>query len=247
MHSTMVVVASAGLAIAMSHVGAVYHGRLGTAEVRAETTFVIPASSRIPVSLERSLPLTSMRAGDTVYFRVISSVQIGNRAAIRSGSFIEATLRDLGVPALGDQRHELGLRIKRVLYENGDIGDVFAAGEAAPNDTTNRRGAAATVDVARAEDERIVPRGAAMSLVVERGFVIDEHRAVVAPFSGDVRVAGSPPHLECFVARVSATPDVVLPGAPATPPVGDVPGTPGTPDVRIPGMPTKVGKWRRCQ
>jgi len=243
----MVVVASAGIAIAMSHGGAVYGGRVGTAAVRAETTFVIPATSRIPVSLERSLPLTSMRVGDTVYFRVISSVRIGNRGAIRSGSFIEATVRDLGLRALGDQRRELGLRIKRFLYENGDIGDVFADGEAAPNDTTSRRGAAVTVDVARPEDERIIPRGAAMSLVVGRAFVIDEHRAVVAPFSGDVRVVGSPPHLECFVTRVDVTPDVVLPGTPATPPVGDVPGTPGTPDVRIPGMPTKVGKWRPCR
>jgi len=85
-----------------------------------------------------------------------------------------------------------------------------------------------------------------MALVVERGFVVDEHRAAVAPFTGDVRVAGSPPHLECYVTRVRVTPDVVLPGTPATPSVGEVPGAPGTPDVRIPGTPTKVGSWQLC-
>jgi hypothetical protein len=247
MRSSVVVVASGGLAIAMSHVGPIDLGRVGAAEVRAETTFVIPASSRIAVSLERSVPLTSMRAGDTVYFRVISSVRIGNRGAIRSGSFIEATLRDLGAPGLSDQRRELGFRIKRFLYENGDVGDVFAAGGAAPNDTTNGRGIPATVDVARPGDERIIPRGAAMELVVERGFVVAEHRAVVAPVTGDVRVVGSPPHLECYVTRVRVTPDVVLPGTPATPPVGELPGTPGTPDVTIPGTPAKVGTWRLCR
>ncbi|MFL5613574.1 MAG: hypothetical protein ACJ796_07940 [Gemmatimonadaceae bacterium] len=62
-------------------------------------------------------------------------MRIGNRGAIRSGSFIEATLRDLAAPGLGDQRRELGIRIKRFIYENGDIADVFAGGEAAPNDT----------------------------------------------------------------------------------------------------------------
>lgn len=247
MRSTVVIVISGALALTIGHLGPIDSAPIGAAAPRAETTFVIPARSRVSVSLEHSLPLASVRPGDTVYFRVLSSLQVEHRRAIPAETFIEATVRYASAPARPDRQRELGIRVRRLIYGNGDIGDVFATGEAAPNDSTNRRGIPATLAVARPGDERVLPRGAPFELVIGRAFVVDEHRAVGGALAGDVRLAGSPPHLECFVRGAAATPDVVIPGTPPTPAVGELPGTPGTPDVRIPGTPAQKGTWRPCR
>lgn len=51
----------------------------------------------------------------------------------------------------------------------------------------------------------------------------------------------------CHTPGTPGTPDVTIPGFPATPPVGDFPGTPGTPDIVVPGVPATPGYWYRCE
>ena len=51
----------------------------------------------------------------------------------------------------------------------------------------------------------------------------------------------------CLVPGSAATPDIVIPGAPPTPPIGDMPGFPGTPDITVPGIPATLEHWEVCR
>lgn len=50
----------------------------------------------------------------------------------------------------------------------------------------------------------------------------------------------------CYDPGTPGSPDVVVPGSPGTPGVGNVPGTPATPDVIIPGTPGTPGSYHPC-
>lgn len=50
----------------------------------------------------------------------------------------------------------------------------------------------------------------------------------------------------CYLPGTPGTPDVVIPGTPPTPALGDVPATPGTPPQVIPGIPPTPGYWVVC-
>ena len=43
------------------------------------------------------------------------------------------------------------------------------------------------------------------------------------------------------------TADVIVPGTPGTPAMGDVPATPGIPSMVIPGTPGTPGFWYACR
>jgi len=57
------------------------------------------------------------------------------------------------------------------------------------------------------------------------------------------RVAGQPRHQVGDPGHA----DVIIPGTPGTPAIGDLPGTPGTPPLIIPGTPDAPGYWFACR
>ena len=163
-----------------------------------------------------------------------SPLLVGGQAAITAGSYVEATVNSTPTQA-SNGRIEIGLRFRRLLGAQGDIADVFSL-DTLPNDSTYRRGITAVADLPGRG--QVVTMRSAIALVVESAFTVDTRRSLASAFGRTVRVLGSPPRLECLVQSVLPSPDVIIPGTPPTPAIGDFPGTPGTPDIIIPGRRT---------
>ncbi len=51
----------------------------------------------------------------------------------------------------------------------------------------------------------------------------------------------------CYDPGIPGTADVIIPGIPGTPAIGDMPATPGAPDILIPGNPGTPGFWYPCR
>lgn len=223
----------------------VHPSRVIPALVAAETSVVVPAGSRIRTRLEHRLPIATTRGGDTVYLRVALPVVIGGRIVIRTGGLIEASL--IGVPhqRFSDERVGIGIRFRRILDDHGGITDVFVTG-AAPNDSAYRRGVTARADGLRPSPDDALATGTTIELVADNAFSVDTHALFAGAFANEVRVVGRPPRLECYVEPTMGTMDIVIPGTPGTPAIGDVPATPGTPEIRMSGTPSVLGYWRPC-
>ena len=86
-----------------------------------------------------------------------------------------------------------------------------------------------------------------VALVMESAFTVDPRRGRATALGERVRVVGTPPRVECLVQSITPTPDVVIPGTPPTPAIGDFPGTPGTPDIVIPGTSNVAQTWQPCR
>lgn len=209
----------------------------------AETSLVVPAGSRILARLAEPLLARSARPGDTIYLRLATPLLVADQTVIDSGSFVEATVSS--APQLESSgRIDMGLRLRRVVSRQGDVADVFAVNPA-PNDSAYRRGVAAVADLPGRD--QVVTMGASIAVVVNGGFTVDTRRSLASALGRRVRLGGSPPRIECLVQSMVPTPDIRIPGTPATPPIGDTPGSPGTPDIVIPGVPRATEFWQPCQ
>lgn len=212
----------------------------------AETSAVIPAGSRVLTRLTQPLSMRSALPGDTIYFRVVSAVRVGTQLAIPRGALVEATISNLSERGVNG-RPELRLRLRRLIDAGGDMADLFAV-DASPNDSTYRRGIIAVTDAGgRGDNGDILATGSPIALVAQSAFTVDTHPSRATAFGSAVRVIGSPPRLECFVASTITTPDVRIPGTPGAPAVGDLPAVPSTPDVVLPGTPISLGHWQSCR
>ena len=204
---------------------------------------VVPAGSRMLTQLAEPLSARTARPGDTIYFRVASSLVVRGQAVMEQGSFLEATVTT--VPERSPAgRLEIGLRVRRLISGNGDVADIFTAG-GAPNGSAYRRGVTAIADVS-ARDQ-VVTMASTVPLVVENAFTVDSRRSRATALGARIRVVGTPPRVECLVQSIVPTPDVIIPGTPPTSPIGDVPGTPGTPEIVIPGTPNMAQTWQPCR
>jgi len=218
-----------------------------------ETTLVLPAGSTIVTETGSRVHLRTMAPGDTLYFRVDADLLADGHVVIPAGTFIEGTLRNEVAPRAGDRAVAFRLRARRLIGANGSIGELFGTGArtgaltGAPNDSAYRRGVPVEARATLSSAADVIPAGSRVRLVAASPFTVETLRSFGGPpFVGDVRFSASPPRRECYVAGAAGTPDIVIPGTPATPAIGDQPATPGTPDTRIPGMPAQAGHWQRC-
>ena len=210
----------------------------------AETSLVVPAGSHVLARLEQRLSIRSTRPGDTIFLRVASAVRVGGNLAIPAGSFVEATVTSV------DERVgqiEVGLRVRHLINARGDVSDVFAE-DVTPNDSASRRGVAAVAEAGLPRNNGdVLVIGSPIALVVQSAFTVDTRRSLASAFGTAVRVVGTPPRLECFVVSTVATPNVIVPGTPGTPAVGEFPAVPATPDVVVSGTPIGSGHWQHCR
>jgi hypothetical protein len=214
-----------------------------TMRASAESSLVVPAGSRMLTYLAQPLSVQSARPGDTLYLRVASALLLGGQAVIRAGSYLEATVSSLPTRA-SSSRIEIGLQFRRLLGAQGDIADVFSL-DALPNDNAYRRGVTVLADLPGRD--LVVTMRAPIALVAQSAFTVDTRRSLARAFGRNVRVVGSPPRQECLVQSVVSSPDVIIPGTPPTPAIGDFPGTPGTPDIIMPGTPNVSQLWQPCR
>ncbi|HYK10599.1 MAG TPA: hypothetical protein VEV39_07355 [Gemmatimonadales bacterium] len=83
------------------------------------------------------------------------------------------------------------------------------------------------------------PRVAPLVSTLTRSGAVQPARPVYA------RMLTAAPVL-CYAPGNPGTPDLIIPGIPATPPVGDFPGVPGTPTIVIQGNPETPGYFYPC-
>lgn len=97
----------------------------------------------------------------------------------------------------------------------------------------------------------VLDPGLAVDLVLRAPLVLDSRVATTGRGAPAVPHIGAPARApvgrRCWAPGTPGTPDVVIPGSPGQPPVGDSPGTPATPDIVIPGMPGTPGYWYSCR
>ena len=96
----------------------------------------------------------------------------------------------------------------------------------------------------------VMDAGSTLDLVIQNPLTLDDKRAT-APGSSSIATnvlprAEEPSERRCYSPGAPGTPDIIIPGTPDTPAMGDIPGTPGTPSVTVPGTPETAGYWHRC-
>ena len=90
--------------------------------------------------------------------------------------------------------------------------------------------------------------GLPVEVELREPLVLDTRVAVAASAgSAQVSRAATPRQRLCYRPGVPGTPDIIIPGNPGTPPVGDQPGTPPTPPTVIPGTPDIPATWYPCR
>jgi hypothetical protein len=244
MHQPILFVLLTGLAGgAVIHVNPAKPLPVPTTRASAETSLVVTPGLRMLTYLGEPLSAQSARPGDTIYLRVASALFVGGQAVIAAGSYIEATVNRITTQA-SSGRIEIGLRFRRLLGAQGDVADIFSV-DAAPNDSTYRRGVTAVADLPGRG--QVVTMRSSIALVVESAFTVDTRRSLASAFGRKFRVVGSPPRLECLAQSVMWSPDVIIPGTPPTPAIGNFPGTPGTPDIIMPGTSNLSELWEPCR
>jgi hypothetical protein len=90
--------------------------------------------------------------------------------------------------------------------------------------------------------------GSAVDLVLQNPLVLDERRAT-APGSVATYALPKPEQQRerlCYDPGQPGTPDIIIPGSPGTPAMGDVPAMPPSPPTTVPGTPPTPGYWYRC-
>jgi hypothetical protein len=109
-------------------------------------------------------------------------------------------------------------------------------------------GAVASIIAIKGGSDVTMDSGSPLDLVLQNPLTLDEARAT-APGSTTaytVLRAADQRERRCYDPGTPGTPDIIIPGNPGTPAMGDIPGTPPTPDTTIPGTPATPGFWHRC-
>jgi hypothetical protein len=90
--------------------------------------------------------------------------------------------------------------------------------------------------------------GSPLDLVLQNPLTLDEGRAIAPGSTAAYAVPRAEEHHErrCYDPGTPGTPDIIIPGNPGTPAMGDIPGTPPTPDTMLPGTPATPGYWHGC-
>jgi hypothetical protein len=209
----------------------------------AESTVTISVGTRIAATLAQSLAIGSVRVGGSVYVRTATSIVANRQLAIPAGSLIEAKVEAIGTGDLRERRLDVELRLMRLIYPGSGLVDLGV-----PNDSGGASVASAMAVVAASRRSGEAEIGDAIELVVTSAFSVDAHRVrayVSTEREGYAHEASRAPD-QCLGPSTPGTPQIVVPGSPGSPPIGELPGSPATPDIVIPGTPDLPGRWESC-
>lgn len=195
----------------------------GRAIARAESTVVVERGTKIFAQIDRSLSTDSVSRGDRLSMHVAEPLVVGHRVVIPAGAVIEAVLEGVDASPRGEQRVELSMLLTSLRYPTGRDFDLQQLHAAA---------------VLRGASEFYLGAGSTIEIVAQEAFAVDE-RLTVAATPESRRTSMIPPREQrkCWIGGTPGTPDIIIPGTPPTPAVGDIPGSPGTPDIIVPGTP----------
>jgi hypothetical protein len=84
----------------------------------AAPTIVVPAGSRIPLVLQRSISSKTTRPGDMAYLLTTAPVTAGDRMVIPPGTFVQGTIARITIPGI-DRDGELEIHSANMVFPNG--------------------------------------------------------------------------------------------------------------------------------
>jgi hypothetical protein len=215
------------------------------ADAAAESTIAIQRGTRVRVDLENALSTESAGHGDALLLRIGEPVIAGERVVIPAGTLIDAVL-DTIVGRSVTQGVAIELLLTRLRYPGGETVQLAPAPVAVPNDSAQSAGSIVrAVVLLSGASEYHLAAGSRMEIVLRDSFAVDRRLTVAAaPLVREGR--RSRDERWCWVAGSPGTPDIRIPGTPATPAIGDMPALPGSPDIVVPGIPSPPGKWVPC-
>ena len=212
-----------------------------------------PAASTHPASLVLSAgtPLDlvvvnpvwakSAKPGDPLYAQTDFPVDVSGRIAIPAGAWVQGEIQSVVQPTLFHSRAEIQALFSRIVFGNGYVVSLPAAGAAAaPSGALLPTVMKLTIDVSKRSDV-LLDNGTHLQIVLASPLALDADQVAKAvpltraPAPGSLRSAS-----RCRVLPGSpgtpGTPDTVIPGSPGTPDT-IIPGANGMPDTVIPGTP----------
>jgi len=217
-----------------------------SARAAAESSIAIQRGTRVRVDLQNALSTESARAGDAFSLRIDQPVIAGDRVVIPVGTLVDAVLNTIAVQS-GQQGVALELLLTRLRYPNGDVVQIEPVAAAGPNGDARLSGSTVrAVALLQGASEYHLASGSPIDIVMWDSFAVDARLTTAA--APRVRQGRrSPDEVFCWVAGTVGTPDIRIPGTPATPAIGDIPALPGSPDIVVPGIPSTPGRWVRCR
>jgi hypothetical protein len=202
--------------------------------VRAEWSVVVARGTVVRVRLDRSLSTTDAARGDVFSLVVAAPVTIEDRVVIPAGTIVDAVLDGNVSAPNGEQRVDLTLLLTRLEYPGGDVLDL-------------RRDEVVATATLRGASEYHLAAGSSIELVLQTAFTVEDRLTVAsAPRRRAPSTVVAEPAQTCWSPGSPGTPDIVIPGTPPTPPIGDTPGLPGTPDIIVPGIPATPARVGPC-
>jgi type IV secretion system protein VirB10 len=104
---------------------------------------IVPAGTRLAVTLENGVSTNSAKAGDSLYFHTSFPVTQNNHVVIPVGSYIRGSLLESKRPGKIKGKGELRLRLESLIFPNGYTVDLLAAPRSADTggkETTDSEG-----------------------------------------------------------------------------------------------------------
>jgi len=89
-------------------------------------TVVVPAGTRIGVTLENGISTATAKPGDSVYFRTSFPVTIDNKVIIPVGSYLRGEITETKRPGRVKGKGELRLKLNTMVFPNGYTVDLNA-------------------------------------------------------------------------------------------------------------------------
>jgi hypothetical protein len=246
---------------------------LGASSLAAAQTFTLATDTHIPAVAVRAIATRSVHPGDTVYLQTTAPVTVEGRVAIPAGTYVRGTVSSAVRRGWVRPKFELRLTASTFTFANGYEADgPSLASESIVGENGVRRddanvapaligsvvaggllagpivplvGAGVFAAILVHPNQLAMDAGARVEFVLDDPLTLDAGR--VADAAGrDVRMTVARRGNQCFDAGSPATPDIMIPGTPGTPAMGDVPGTPATPSTIIPGVPGIPAGWKSC-
>ncbi|HKM81456.1 MAG TPA: hypothetical protein VJY15_10905, partial [Candidatus Acidoferrum sp.] len=89
-------------------------------------TLVVPAGTRIGVTLENGISTGTAKPGDSVYFRTSFPITINNKVVIPVGSYLRGEITESKRPGRVKGKGELRLKLNTLVFPNGYTIDLNA-------------------------------------------------------------------------------------------------------------------------
>jgi hypothetical protein len=89
-------------------------------------TILVPASTRIGVTLENGISTATAKPGDSVYFRTSFPITISNKVVIPVGSYLRGEVTESKRPGRVKGKGELRIRLNTLVFPNGYTVDMNA-------------------------------------------------------------------------------------------------------------------------